>query len=108
VEPQKNSPGQRHPDQKRQSIAGNPGPLASVRLPFRSVSARFGLAGAEWRYEGLEAFRQGREAIERELASAPEDIRRSIRWLPIGEAVQIPLPGGEERIAPPPGGAAGS
>jgi L-ascorbate metabolism protein UlaG (beta-lactamase superfamily) len=51
-------------------------------------------------YEGWKHFRQGREAIEREFASAPDDIRRSIRWLPIGEAVQIPLPGHEERIAP--------
>ena len=50
-------------------------------------------------YEGWEHFRQGREAIEREFASAPHDIRRRIRWLPIGEAVQIPLPGDKERIA---------
>jgi L-ascorbate metabolism protein UlaG (beta-lactamase superfamily) len=51
-------------------------------------------------YEGWKHFRQGREAIEREFASAPDDIRRSIRWLPIGEAVKIPLPSHEERIAP--------
>ena len=59
-------------------------------------------------YEGWTHFRQGREAIEREFASAPDDIRRCIRWLPIGEAVQIPLPGDEERIAPGKRGAAGS
>jgi L-ascorbate metabolism protein UlaG (beta-lactamase superfamily) len=40
-------------------------------------------------YEGWKHFHQGREAIERELASAPEDIRRRIRWLPIGAAVDI-------------------
>jgi L-ascorbate metabolism protein UlaG (beta-lactamase superfamily) len=51
-------------------------------------------------YEGWKHFREGREAIEREFASAPDDIRRSIRWLPIGEPVQIPLASHEERIAP--------
>jgi L-ascorbate metabolism protein UlaG (beta-lactamase superfamily) len=40
-------------------------------------------------YEGWRHFRQGRAAIEREFASAPEDIRRRIRWLPIGVEVQI-------------------
>ena len=40
-------------------------------------------------YEGWTHFRQGREAIEREFARAPEDIRRSIRWLPVGVEVEI-------------------
>jgi L-ascorbate metabolism protein UlaG (beta-lactamase superfamily) len=40
-------------------------------------------------YEGWKHFRQGRAAIEREVASAPEDVRRCIRWLPIGAAVEI-------------------
>jgi len=40
-------------------------------------------------YEGWKHFREGRDAIERELASAPEDIRRHIRWLPIGVATEI-------------------
>lgn len=40
-------------------------------------------------YEGWKHFRQGRAAIEREFARAPEDIRRSIRWLPIGTAVEL-------------------
>ena len=40
-------------------------------------------------YEGWKHFKQGRDAIEREFASAPEDIRRSIRWLPIGEPVEL-------------------
>jgi L-ascorbate metabolism protein UlaG (beta-lactamase superfamily) len=35
-------------------------------------------------YEGWGHFREGRDAIERDLASAPEDVRRSVRWLPIG------------------------
>lgn len=41
-------------------------------------------------YEGWQHFREGRAAIERELASAPADVRESVRWLPIGEAVDIP------------------
>jgi L-ascorbate metabolism protein UlaG (beta-lactamase superfamily) len=40
-------------------------------------------------YEGWKHFREGREAIERELTSAPEDVRERVRWLPIGEAAAI-------------------
>jgi L-ascorbate metabolism protein UlaG (beta-lactamase superfamily) len=40
-------------------------------------------------YEGWKHFKQGREAIEREFARAPEDIRRRVRWLPVGEEVEI-------------------
>jgi L-ascorbate metabolism protein UlaG (beta-lactamase superfamily) len=40
-------------------------------------------------YEGWKHFREGREAIEREFAAAPDDVRRSIRWLPIGERVEL-------------------
>ena len=40
-------------------------------------------------YEGWKHFRQGREAIEREFANAPEDFRNSVRWLPIGDAVDV-------------------
>jgi L-ascorbate metabolism protein UlaG (beta-lactamase superfamily) len=40
-------------------------------------------------YEGWKHFKQGREAIEREFARAPEEVRRSIRWLPIGIEVEI-------------------
>jgi L-ascorbate metabolism protein UlaG (beta-lactamase superfamily) len=40
-------------------------------------------------YEGWRHFKEGRAAIERELAHAPEDVRRRIRWLPIGRAVEI-------------------
>jgi L-ascorbate metabolism protein UlaG (beta-lactamase superfamily) len=40
-------------------------------------------------YEGWKHFRQGREAIERELERAPEDIRRRILWLPVGAEVEL-------------------
>jgi L-ascorbate metabolism protein UlaG (beta-lactamase superfamily) len=40
-------------------------------------------------YEGWQHFRQGRDAIERELANAPVDIRHRVRWLPIGDRVEI-------------------
>jgi L-ascorbate metabolism protein UlaG (beta-lactamase superfamily) len=40
-------------------------------------------------YEGWQHFRQGREAIERELAHAPADVRERFRWLPIGSAMEI-------------------
>ena len=40
-------------------------------------------------YEGWKHFSQGRQAVERAFANAPEDVRRSIRWLPVGEAVEI-------------------
>jgi L-ascorbate metabolism protein UlaG (beta-lactamase superfamily) len=40
-------------------------------------------------YEGWKHFREGRKAIEREFAKAPQDIRRRIRWLPIGVAVEL-------------------
>lgn len=40
-------------------------------------------------YEGWKHFREGREAIERELAGAPENVRASVRWLPIGEAATV-------------------
>jgi L-ascorbate metabolism protein UlaG (beta-lactamase superfamily) len=40
-------------------------------------------------YEGWSHFREGREAIERELASAPDEVARSVRWLPIGERVEL-------------------
>jgi L-ascorbate metabolism protein UlaG (beta-lactamase superfamily) len=40
-------------------------------------------------YEGWSHFKEGRAAIERELESAPEDVRQRFRWLPIGEAVDL-------------------
>ncbi len=40
-------------------------------------------------YEGWKHFREGRDAIERELATAPPRVRDAVRWLPIGEAVRL-------------------
>jgi L-ascorbate metabolism protein UlaG (beta-lactamase superfamily) len=40
-------------------------------------------------YEGWKHFRQDRETIERTFAAAPDDVRRSIRWLPIGIGVEV-------------------
>jgi L-ascorbate metabolism protein UlaG (beta-lactamase superfamily) len=42
-------------------------------------------------YEGWGHFKEGREAIERELASAPEQIRASVRWLPTGEPAELTI-----------------
>jgi L-ascorbate metabolism protein UlaG (beta-lactamase superfamily) len=40
-------------------------------------------------YEGWKHFKEGREAIERELEGAPREIRERIRWLPLGVEVEI-------------------
>jgi L-ascorbate metabolism protein UlaG (beta-lactamase superfamily) len=40
-------------------------------------------------YEGWKHFREGRSAIERELAQAPEEVRELIRWLPLGVATAV-------------------
>ncbi len=40
-------------------------------------------------YEGWKHFKEGRAAVERELAEAPSEVRDSVRWLPIGEAVAL-------------------
>jgi L-ascorbate metabolism protein UlaG (beta-lactamase superfamily) len=40
-------------------------------------------------YEGWRHFRQGRDVIEREFGRAPDEIRRSIRWLTPGVAADI-------------------
>ena len=40
-------------------------------------------------YEGWGHFKEGREAIERELASAPEEVRQTFRWLPLGVGVDL-------------------
>jgi L-ascorbate metabolism protein UlaG (beta-lactamase superfamily) len=40
-------------------------------------------------YEGWKHFRQGRDAIEGEFVAAPQSFRESIRWLPLGEAVEL-------------------
>jgi L-ascorbate metabolism protein UlaG (beta-lactamase superfamily) len=40
-------------------------------------------------YEGWKHFKQGREDVERAFAQAPEEIRRSLRWLPLGTEVEL-------------------
>jgi hypothetical protein len=40
-------------------------------------------------YEGWKHFRQGREAVERELASAPANVRDRFRWVPIGHPEEL-------------------
>ena len=40
-------------------------------------------------YEGWGHFKQRREAAEREFAAAPDDVRRRLRWLPLGRPVTI-------------------
>ena len=42
-------------------------------------------------YEGWSHFKQGRAAVEREFARAPEDVRAALRWLPIGSAADVPM-----------------
>jgi L-ascorbate metabolism protein UlaG (beta-lactamase superfamily) len=36
-------------------------------------------------YEGWKHFREGRDAIEREFAAAPDEVRERVVWLPLGE-----------------------
>ncbi len=40
-------------------------------------------------YEGWKHFREGQDAIERALEDAPEAVRSSVRWLPIGAPVEL-------------------
>ena len=40
-------------------------------------------------YEGWSHFREGRDAVERAFARAPDDMRERIRWLPIGIPQEI-------------------
>jgi L-ascorbate metabolism protein UlaG (beta-lactamase superfamily) len=40
-------------------------------------------------YEGWAHFQESRDEIEREFARAPEEVRRVIRWVPIGEPVAL-------------------
>ena len=40
-------------------------------------------------YEGWKHFREGRDAIERALAAAPAEVRDGVRWMPIGEPVEL-------------------
>jgi L-ascorbate metabolism protein UlaG (beta-lactamase superfamily) len=40
-------------------------------------------------YEGWKHFREGRREIERELASAPADVREPFRWLELGASAEV-------------------
>ena len=40
-------------------------------------------------YEGWKHFRESREQVERALASAPAELRESVRWLPLGSPETI-------------------
>jgi L-ascorbate metabolism protein UlaG (beta-lactamase superfamily) len=40
-------------------------------------------------YEGWSHFHDGREAIDRAFATAPDEARASLRWLPLGEPVDV-------------------
>ncbi len=40
-------------------------------------------------YEGWKHFREGREAVEREFAGAPEEFRQALRWLRIGTPAEV-------------------
>ena len=40
-------------------------------------------------YEGWKHFREGRERDRARAGRAPEDVRRRVRWLPIGEPVDL-------------------
>jgi L-ascorbate metabolism protein UlaG (beta-lactamase superfamily) len=42
-------------------------------------------------YEGWKHFQESRETIERELATSPDEIRRVVRWLPLGVAVELAM-----------------
>jgi L-ascorbate metabolism protein UlaG (beta-lactamase superfamily) len=43
-------------------------------------------------YEGWQHFQEDRDSIVREFERAPDEVRRSIRWLPLGEAVELDSP----------------
>ena len=40
-------------------------------------------------YEGWAHFQESRDEIEREFARAPDEVRQAIRWVPIGEPVEL-------------------
>ncbi len=40
-------------------------------------------------YEGWKHFHEGRADVERALARAPDDLRRRVRWLPIGQPADL-------------------
>jgi L-ascorbate metabolism protein UlaG (beta-lactamase superfamily) len=40
-------------------------------------------------YEGWDHFREGRQTIEAAFAGAPDEVRSTLRWLPLGQAVSL-------------------
>ena len=40
-------------------------------------------------YEGWKHFREGRDAVEPAFAAAPAKVRDAVRWVPIGETVEV-------------------
>ena len=50
-------------------------------------------------YEGWSHFKASRAATERAFASAPEDIRSRVRWLPLGEPVALAANGAARSAA---------
>jgi L-ascorbate metabolism protein UlaG (beta-lactamase superfamily) len=40
-------------------------------------------------YEGWKHFKQGRDVVERELETAPGEVRERFRWLPIGTPIDL-------------------
>ena len=40
-------------------------------------------------YEGWKHFREGRDAVEPVFAAAPAKVRDAVRWIPIGETVEV-------------------
>ncbi|WP_328875937.1 MBL fold metallo-hydrolase [Streptomyces sp. NBC_00287] len=40
-------------------------------------------------YEGWSHFREGRRAVETELAKAPADVRERFHWLPVGSPLEV-------------------
>jgi hypothetical protein len=78
---------------------GRPAGRGSGAAPLLTAADALGLLGLlrprtaiPVHYEGWKHFQQGRDAIEREFASAPEEIPSSVLWLPIGEPVESPRP----------------
>jgi L-ascorbate metabolism protein UlaG (beta-lactamase superfamily) len=68
------------------------GPVRYTMTARRAVELA-GLLGARTvvpvHYEGWSHFREGRDAIERTLAAAPEPVRRSVTWLTVGSPTTI-------------------
>lgn len=65
----------------RYSMTGRQAALLAARLDARVV--------VPVHYGGCSHVVQGRAAVERELARAPDDVRRRFRWLPLSEPVEV-------------------